>query len=365
MSQANPKKIDYNKDQVVDQYDDELARQDLNKDGAVTSKEKAESSRRQRTTTQEIVTDPKTGRQTVKSVGAEPAPEPTMTAEGLGFSEQFLKANEDVRAAIRLAIENKWPQEVLNRYIENNTNFGKATTDAQAEFDIRIQSGKAEDLERDVADKFDYIKRQVALSGVNVSDDEIRRYARESIRSKLSDQDMLGFISQRFSMPQTAAGQPAMSAQGQSSVIMEEIRKMARSYGVTVTDADLQNKVREALSFGGQWQSWLEGQRNTFRQQAKTLYPTVSNLLDQSDLATVMNPYMSDAADLLGISITNMNVGDPLWQTALNGPNGPMSRDEWIRVLRTDSRYGYDRTVRARQEYASLADELLSAFGMA
>lgn len=140
---------------------------------------------------------------------------------------------------------------------------------------------------------------------------------------------------------------------------------MARSYGVTVTDADLQNKVREALSFGGQWQSWLEGQRNTFRQQAKTLYPTVSNLLDQSDLATVMNPYLNDASELLGVSVSNMQVSDPLWQTALNGPNGPMSRDEWIRVIRTDSRFGYDRTVRARQELASLADELLSAFGMA
>ena len=60
-----------------------------------------------------------------------------------------------------------------------------------------------------------------------------------------------------------------------------------------------------------------------------------------------------------------MQVSDPLWQTALNGPNGPMSRDEWIRVIRTDSRFGYDRTVRARHELASLADELLSAFGVA
>lgn len=365
MSKANPLEHDYNKDRVVDQYDDTLARQDLNKDRMVTEKEKAEYSRKQRTTTQEVITDPKTGKQTVKSVAAEPTPEPSMTAEGYGFSQAFLDAHPDVQKAIKTAIDEGWEQEVLNRFIENETEFGKATTDAQAEFDIRIQSGKAEDLEREIADKFDYIKRQVSLSGVNVSDDEIRRYARESIRSKLSDQDLLGFISQQFTMPQQATGQPAMSAQGQASVIMEEIRKMARSYGVTVTDADLQNKVREALSVGGQWQSWLEGQRNTFRQQAKTLYPTVSNLLDQSDLATVMNPYLNDASELLGVSVSNMQVSDPLWQTALNGPNGPMSRDEWIRVIRTDSRFGYDRTVRARQELASLADELLSAFGVA
>jgi len=63
--------------------------------------------------------------------------------------------------------------------------------------------------------------------------------------------------------------------------------------------------------------------------------------------------------------MSQMQITDPLWQSALNGSEGPLSRDEWIRSLRTDTRFGYDRTVRARNEYTELADELLAAFGMA
>lgn len=365
MSKANPKKIDYNKDNVVDQFDDELARQDLNKDGRVTPREKSEYNRQQQTTTQEVVTDPRTGRQTVKTTGAPPAPEPTMTAEGYGFSEQFLTANPDVREAIRLAIENGWSQEVLNRYIENQTDFGRRTTDQQAQFDIAIASDKAEDLQRQISDRATAIKRQAMAAGIDISDEEINQFARESIRSGLTDNDTLAFLSERFRIPQAEEGKPAAPLRGQAGDIVDELRNLARSYGVTLTEMDVQKKTREALNMGADWRSYVDGQRDIFRQQAKTLYPKIANLLDTSDLATIMNPYMADASELLGVSMAQMQTTDPLWQTALNGENGPLSRDEWLRALRTDQRFGYDRTVRARQEYTELADELLSAFGMA
>lgn len=365
MSAANPNKIDYNKDTRVDQYDDELARMDKNKDGFVTSKEKQQYKQKQGETVTEFKYDAQGNVVEQKTKSSAPATEPALTAEGYGFSEQFLSQHDDVRKAIQLAIENEWPQDVLNRYIEENTEFGQSTTDAQSAFDIQINSGKSEDLQRQIDDQYKNLKKQVLMSGVDISDEELKTFARESIRSGLTENDTLAFISERFRLPTSAAGQPAQSAQGQAAVIIDSIKNMARSYGVTLTDSDLQAKAREAMNMGSNWQSWLEGQRNIFRQQAKTLYPTVANLLDQSDLSTIMNPYMSDAAELLGISPSNMRVDDPMWQIALNGPNGPMSRDEWIRVLRTDTRFGYDRTVRARQEYADLGDELLSAFGMA
>jgi hypothetical protein len=60
-----------------------------------------------------------------------------------------------------------------------------------------------------------------------------------------------------------------------------------------------------------------------------------------------------------------MTTSDPIWSVALNGPNGPMTVDEWERTIKTDARYGWDRTKKARNEFSNLADELLSAFGMA
>lgn len=365
MSKANPQQIDYNKDTVVDQYDDELARMDKDKDGTVTTEERRQYSRKQRETTTEYEYDAEGNIISQKTTGPDTTTEPALTAEGYGYSEQFLSEHKDVRDAIRLAIENDWPQEVLNRYIESKTKFGQDTTDKQAAFDVTFASEKNEDLKQQIADREATIRKQVAMSGVQISDEEIAKFAKESVRSGFTDNDTLAFISGRFQMPTAAEGQAQAAVTGTAGDIVEELRNLARSYGITMTESDIQKKAREALNMGGDWRSYIDGQRDVFRQQAKTLYPKISDLLDTSDLSTIMNPYLSDASELLGINMAQMQITDPLWQTALNGENGPLSRDEWMRTLRTDTRFGYDRTVRARNEYTDLADELLAAFGMA
>lgn len=358
-------KIDYNKDKVVDSADSALALQDKNKDGKVTQKEKDEFRRKQGTTTQTVVTDPKTGKQTVKTTTA-PTPEPALGPGDFGYNEEFLKANPDIDEAIRLAIQYNWSQEVLNRYIENQTEFGKRTTDTQAQFDINIVGDKKEDLERQITDRAAKLKRDALAAGVTVSDDEINTFARESVRSGLTDQDTLVFLSTKFTMPgMEQPGQPKMTTAGQSAMMVDEINAMARNYGIKVTDQFIQEKVREGMQQGSGWQAWLEGQRNVFREQAKLLYPKVADKFDQFTLGEMLQPYLNDASDMLGINLSQMNYDDPMWTAAVNGPDGALSRDEWLRVLRTDKKYGWDGTLKARAEMTNLADDLLSVFGMA
>lgn len=368
MSKANPGKIDYNKDRVVDSADDVLAVQDRDKDGVVTSKEKAKYQQDQAATTTEYTYDAKGNitSQTTKGAG-KPVPEPTLSASELGYSEAFLKTHPQVSKALDLAIKYNWTEEQFVRYVESETDFGKSTTDAQALFDIESVGTKAEEWQKKVDDRAAQLKQQAIAAGVQVTDEEIAKFARDSVRSGLTDQDTLAFLSKKFVMPgleeqgQAKAATPA----GQAAQMVDEIKSMARSYGITVTDQFIQDKVREGMAQGSGWQTWLEGQRNTFRQQAKLLYPTVADKFDQFTLGDILQPYLNDASELLGINIQQMNYDDPMWTTALNGPNGVMNRDEWLRTLRTDKKYGYDSTVRARQEYVALADDLLAAFGMA
>ena len=366
-SEANPKGIDYNRDKQVDSVDDALAVQDANKDGRVTNKEKATYQQKQNQTVQEIVTDPKTGKQTIKTKGAKPPPEPALGKSEYGYNEEFLKAHPDIDEAIRLAIKFDWTQDILNRYIESETEFGRSTTDAQAKFDIDFAGDKKEDLLRQVEDRTAELKQQAVAAGVELTDTEASEFAKRAVRSQLTSQDTLAFLSNKFALPGAEAeGAPkAMTPAGQSAQIVDEIRSMARSYGITVTDQFIQQKVREGMTQGAGWQTWLEGQRNVFRSQAKNLYPTVADKFDQFTLGDILQPYLNDASELTGINLSQMNYDDPMWTAALNGTNGPMNRDEWIRTLKTDKKYGYDGTVRARNEYTELADDLLAAFGMA
>ena len=370
-SKYNPKSRDYNKDGVVDSGDDMLAVQDYDKDGRVSDGEKERFRKERDETKTEYKYNAKGELVESKVTGSgKDIPEP-----GLDFSEytqRFLANKPGVRRAIKLAIEYGWTQEQFNRYIESKTEWGKSTTDAQAAFDLQASGSKAEDIERQIADKEAAILRQASAAGVQISSEEAKRYARRAVRSALSDDDISFWIANKFNLGTTGATGPTGPAgavgwtlTGSAANIGDYLRSMARQYGLPVTDAFLQDKIREGLKQGAGWREWAEGQRGIFRNQAKTLYPTAGNQLDEYTLDEVLTPYLNAATNLLGIPRNQMNLDDPMWNAALKGEGGPMSLDQWMTKLRTDPKYGWDKTTAARQQYAELGDGLLSAFGMA
>jgi hypothetical protein len=363
-------KIDYNKDGIPDEFDDVLAAQDLNKDGKVTDKEKTRYQQKQNSSTIKTTYNKDGSIASQKTISGATPVEPSLTAEGFGFNEQFLTANTDVKAAIKLAIENKWPQEVLNRYIESNTDFGKRTTDAQAAYDIGIGGEKTEDLQQQVDSRYSELKKQAQFSGVTIDDQELKRFSTESIRSGLNANDTFAWISEQYkqSTSKQSSTDPAsltLSSFGTASDIQNQLKTLANNYGIRVTDDLLREKTGEALGQGERWREWVSGQEDFFKQQAKIMYPKAAGMFDTMNLRQISEPYFADAANVLGISTGEMDLLDPKWTGFLNGENGVLSRDEWERVLKTDVKYGWDRTNNAREEATSLADDLLAVFGMA
>jgi len=370
MSKVNPKGIDYNKDGETDSFDDTLAAQDLNKDGEVTDKEKARYQKKQGSSTTKYTYDDKGNIASQKTTGGPKPIEPTLTAEGFGFNKQFLDSNPDVKKAIKLAIDNGWEQEVLNRYIESNTEFGKRTTDAQAAYDINIGGEKSEDLQQQIDARYSELKKQAQFSGVTIDDQELKRFSTDSVRSGLNANDTFAWISEQYkqSTSKQSATDPAsltLSTFGTASDIQNQLKTLANNYGIRVTDDLLREKTGEALGQGERWREWVSGQEDFFKQQAKIMYPKAAGMLDAMSLKQISEPYFADAADVLGISAAQMDLLDPKWTGFLNGENGVLSRDEWERVLKTDVKYGWDRTNNAREEATSLADDLLAVFGMA
>ena len=371
MSKYNPKEIDYNKDKVVDSGDDMLAVQDYNKDGRVTDGERERFRKERDETKTEYKYNAKGELVESKITGSgKDIPEP-----GIDFSEyskKFLAKHPEVKKAIALAIEYGWTQDQFNRYVEANTGWGKNTTDAQAAFDLQISGSKSEDIKRQIEDKKNAIIREATRAGVTLSPEEVDRYARTAVRNALDDEDITVWIAGKFFLgggatdPTGATGPTAADTMtGTSASIAEYLRDMARQYGLPVTDEFLQTKIREGLQQGAAWREWAEGQRGLFRSQAKTLYPGAGDKLDEYTLDELLTPYLNAATNLLGIPRQQMKLDDPMWNSALNGENGMMSLDQWMVKLRTDPKYGWDKTIAARQQFTDLGDELLSAFGMA
>lgn len=379
-SKWNPDRIDYNRDNKVDANDDIYAVKDYDGDGRVSQKEEKRFIRERDETKTEYKYNAKGElvESKVTSSGKD-VPEPSLSFTQ--FTEAFLKNKPEVRRAIEKAIKFNWSQEVFNNYIETETSWGRNTTDTQAAFDLQIKGSKREELTDPTTGKIPLERKRIAelasAMGVTISDADLDKYARTVIRSGLQDDAIRTWIAGKFSMsvPGGATGPTAPTGpaagtpqvlQGTASEISDALKRLARAYGVTITPDTLQTKIQEGLRQGTNWVSWIEGQRNVFRESAKTMYATVSDKLDQYTLEELVDPYLEDAANLLGIPRANMDLSNPIWTKALAGSNGqPMTREEWLRTLRMDKQYGWNNTQRAKTEMVELGDELLAAFGMA
>lgn len=368
MSKYNPKEIDYNKDGEVDSYDDIYAVKDFDGDGKVTDKEEQKFRKKRDETSTEYVYNAKGDLVKTKTEGSGvDVPEPTMDFSE--YTDRFLKNHPDVAKAIELAIENNWNQDVFNRYVETKTQWGKNTTDAQAAFDLQYTGTKNEDVKQQIKVKSEKIIKAADAAGVTISQEEADRYAKTFLRNQLDDDAMTSWIANKFTMPTAttdgdAAGQPP-PLEGTASTISSYMKEMARQYGLPVNDEYLQEKVREGLAQGRDWQTWAEGQRDILRNQAKLSYPTVADQFDSYTLQDIMTPYLNIANNMLGVSKTDMNLDDPMWNAALKGEGGPLSLDDWVSKLKTDKQYGWTKTADAKQRASELGSSLLRAFGMA
>lgn len=364
-------KVDYDKDGAVTSADAILAKRDLNSDGKIDKTDSDIRARKPQTST------------SVTTYGASGAPTKTVTKTPLQQQEDQTKPPNLQTYGVSAEAAQKYDLlDFINEMIDKNvtskeeffqnleqTQFGKDRTNAQEAFDIAFAGPQNEDLQKQIADKQNEIKQLYTQYGVQIDPTKLASQATEAVRSALTTNDIMALIASSFALPTTtegaAAGLTGTQVEGVSSDIYNTLQEMARSYGVTITDADLQSKVKTAIGQGSGWQSWVEGQRNVFRQQGKNLHPTIANQLDTATYADVMDPYLSYASELLGVSKANLDPMDTTWMTALQGPQGPMSLDEWSRVLKTDPKYGWDRTTKARNEYANLADQITAAFGKA
>lgn len=101
---------------------------------------------------------------------------------------------------------------------------------------------------------------------------------------------------------------------------------------------------------------------------AKTRYSHLSDLIDQGvTLEDLASSYKQSAAKLLEVDPNSIDMSDADYEIALayQGDQGKrtMTTGEWERLLRTDSRYGWERTENAKSEARSLASNIAQAFG--
>ena len=104
------------------------------------------------------------------------------------------------------------------------------------------------------------------------------------------------------------------------------------------------------------------------RELAKTRYGHLSGLIDQGvTLEDLAANYKSPAAKLLEIDPNQIDMSQADYEVALayddNGNKRAMTTGEWEKMLRSDPRYGWEKTNNAKTEARALASNIAQAFG--
>jgi len=104
------------------------------------------------------------------------------------------------------------------------------------------------------------------------------------------------------------------------------------------------------------------------RVMAKQRYGHLSELIDQGvTLEDLASNYRQSAAKLLEMDPNQIDMSQGDYEVALSfgeeGKKRAMTTGEWEKLLRTDPRYGWEKTENAKSEARSLASNIAEAFG--
>lgn len=104
------------------------------------------------------------------------------------------------------------------------------------------------------------------------------------------------------------------------------------------------------------------------RELAKTKFSHLGNLIDQGfTLEELSNSFRQQAAALLERDVNDIDMGSADFEAAYNygepGQKRMMTSGEWEILLRSDQKYGWDKTQNAKQEARTLASSIAQAFG--
>jgi hypothetical protein len=104
------------------------------------------------------------------------------------------------------------------------------------------------------------------------------------------------------------------------------------------------------------------------REVAKAKYGHLAPLIDQGlTLDEISGSFKTAAAQLLEVDPNTIDMSNAQYEVALNfgeeGKKRVMTNGEWQKLLRTDQRYGWDKTENAKREAREWATALRQTFG--
>ena len=257
----------------------------------------------------------------------------------------YLKGQPDTEIAA-LINSSAW----ANQLQSGEWDYIKGTTTGNRQFADSVVT--TEKIVRDAAKQ----------AGYTLPEDVVRQLSANALKGgwqadKINEEVSRAVVGQAQTGAPMAAAEPseATPTSLQTGQDAATIRSTALSYGIKLTDTQVEGYVQSILNQG------LSAQqvKDQFRNQAKSLYPSVSTQLDSGTLDDATSSYRSIAANVLGVDATSIDFSDPnkfgkllTYQDPKSGESRLMNSTEWNNYLRRLPEW--QKTSEASTRYDSL-----------
>lgn len=269
---------------------------------------------------------------------------------GYGFSTKFLNKNKQIKNLVNKAVDNEWTQQ---RFLDElrETSWWRKRSDAEKQFEV-LKVENPEELKSQLKTANRAVRNMSVRLGVGLSLGQIQNIGRSWVRNGLNEDEVRNMVGRKY----RHRGSKNMGVAGVARAHLDE---MARAYGLRWSNRFLSNHARQ-IARGRRQVSDYEGYA---RQQAANTYKAIApDIREGRTVREVLEPYMQVAAEELGLPSSIMNTTHSKWVRPVSGDH-QLSMDEWTQVLRSNRRYGYNTTNKARQEAAVFSQQLMSQLG--
>lgn len=246
------------------------------------------------------------------------------------------------------------------------TDWWKNRASSQRKYDtLSTDPGSKKDFEKLVSDVTIAIKeRAKADAGVDVSDSQAKSLAKDLLRDNFDNwNDYIPRV-----VGDVFVNDNVLEFGGTAATTLQNIRKHAKEMGVFLDDVTLGRYVDNIFAN----KDTLDNVINNITNQAAAYYPQFAdNIKAGATVESIAQKYTYTAAELLekdpaefDFFGNNPTKSDPLMAKAMfGGKDGQaMSLYDFRKAIKQDARW--KKTKNARDEYASMTNNLLRSFGM-
>lgn len=201
---------------------------------------------------------------------------------------------------------------------------------------------------------------QAKQLGITLDADRLNQIATDSLRLGWNGTQLAQAVAAEFHY--RPGGQSGTIGQAEVS-----LKKMANDYLVPVTDATLANWETQIAAGTATPDTF----KSYFIDQAAGLYKGIEKQLrGGATVQQLAEPYKQDAANELGVNPDAIDFAQPQWLRALSSTDPTsgqpimMGRADWIRTLRTDPTYGWDKSQNGIAAGYAVGNTLAQAMGL-